>query len=67
MPRLLQLAKNADIIITGPSTPMAHQLLEYGARRVAGMVAADIEGIWNFACEGFCNPPYRFGQRFYLE
>jgi uncharacterized protein (DUF4213/DUF364 family) len=67
MPRLLQLAGKADIIITGPSTPMAHQLLEFGVRRIAGLIVTDIEGVWNFACEGFTNPPYRFGQRFYLE
>lgn len=67
MPRLLELAKNADVIITGPSTPMAPQLLEYGVRRIAGLVPTHMEGIWHFVCGGFSGPPYKFGQRFYLE
>lgn len=67
MPRLLQLALRADIIITGPSTPMAPQLLEFGVRRVAGLVVTDTDGVWKFACEGLYNPPYYYGQRFYLE
>ena len=38
MPRLLALARNAEVIITGPSTPMCPALLSLGIRRLSGLV-----------------------------
>lgn len=67
MPRLLQLAQSADIIITGPSTPMAPCLLKRGVRRLAGLVITDEVPCFNFVAEGHNAPPYGFGERYYLE
>lgn len=41
MPRLLELSRNADVIITGPSTPMCPALLPLGIRRLCGLVVTD--------------------------
>jgi len=38
MPRLLELSHNAEVIITGPSTPMCPALLPLGIRRLSGLV-----------------------------
>ena len=67
MPRLLQLGEKADIIITGPSAPMTEQLLEYGVRRVAGLVITDRRGCLDFVASGKMGTPYRFGQRYIVE
>jgi len=67
MPRLLQLGKNADIIITGPSAPMTESLLHYGVRRVAGLVITDTEGCMDFVASGEFGTPYRFGERYIVE
>jgi len=41
MPRLLELARDAEVIITGPSTPMCPALLSLGIRRLSGLVVRD--------------------------
>lgn len=67
MPRLLQLAKNAQIVITGPSTPMAPMLMDYGVRRLAGLVITQEQECLNFAGSGIHATPYRFGERYILD
>lgn len=67
MPRLLQLARGAQVIITGPSTPMAPALLDFGVRRLAGLVLTDEKGCLDLVSEGFNATPYRFGERFIVE
>lgn len=67
MPRLLELGKNADVIITGPSAPMSFELLEYGVRRVAGLVITDNEACLDFVASGEFGTPYRFGERYIVE
>ncbi len=41
MPRLLELSRSAEVIITGPSTPMCPALLSLGIRRLSGLVVRD--------------------------
>ena len=67
MPRLLELGKNADLIITGPSAPMTDALLSHGVRRVAGLVITDEEGCLDFVASGEYGTPYRFGERYIVE
>lgn len=67
MPRLLQLAKDKTVIITGPSTPMAPQLFSLGVSRLAGMIVSDAPGMLRFTGTGTPGTPYRFGERFCLS
>ncbi|MBR5261491.1 MAG: hypothetical protein IKV47_04910 [Oscillospiraceae bacterium] len=67
MPRLLQLAKNAQVVITGPSTPMAPQLMDYGVRRLTGLVITQERECMNFAESGVHATPYRFGEMYAVD
>lgn len=67
MPRLLQLAKCAKVIITGPSTPMAKELFDFGAQRVAGLVVTQTEQMCEYAKSGIFGPPYALGERYFLD
>jgi len=68
MPRLLELSRGADVVILGPSTPMAPQLLELGVRRLTGLVLTDEEGIRRHARgAGGGGSPYRFGLPYTLD
>jgi hypothetical protein len=67
LPRLLELGKNAKVIIAGPSTPMAPQLLNYGIYRLAGVVPQKKEELWQFVTSGSYGSPHAFGERFNLD
>ncbi len=45
MPRLLELCKNAEIILTGPTVPLCPELLDLGVRRLNGCAITDPEGL----------------------
>ena len=63
MPRLLELGKDADTIIVGPTTPMCPELIGHGVTRLSGMVVRDKEELikWMTAESG---NPYKFGDTF---
>lgn len=44
LPRLLELCKNAYVILTGPTVPLCPALLDFGIDRLAGMVVTDKAG-----------------------
>ena len=67
MPRLLALAENARVVITGPSAPMTEALLPFGVRRVAGLIITDTAGCLEFVASGENGTPYRFGERYIVE
>ncbi len=67
MPRLLELSKNAKVIITGPSTPMSKELFSMGADRVAGLVVTETEQMRKYAESGSFGPPYALGERYFLD
>lgn len=67
MPRLLQLAADKTVIITGPSTPMAQQLFDFGVSRLAGMIISDTDSMMSFTGAGTPGTPYRYGERFCLS
>ena len=55
------------VIVTGPTVPMAEQLLPLGIERLAGLVVTDPERMLDFAERGISGPPYDMGERFYLD
>ena len=63
MPRLLELGKNADTIIIGPTTPLCPELLGHGVSRLSGMVVRDKDALtrWMTANSG---SPYKYGDTF---
>lgn len=52
LPRLLELSKNAYVILVGPSTPMTTSLYKYGINMLAGTVVTEPDKVWNLIKEG---------------
>ena len=65
LPRLLELSKNADTIIIGPTTPMCPELRALGISRLSGMVVKDKEAFerWTLKTPG---SPYPYGDVFMI-
>ena len=66
LPRLLELCKNAYVVLTGPTVPLCPALLERGIDRLAGMVVTDRAGARRHAAECLEGPPYPYGRTFLL-
>lgn len=45
LPRLLELAKRATVIVTGPSTPLSPVLFDHGASGLSGLIVTDAAGL----------------------
>ncbi|MBR5094933.1 MAG: DUF364 domain-containing protein [Oscillospiraceae bacterium] len=45
MPRLLELCRDAEVVLTGPTVPLCPALLELGVRRLNGCVITDPEAM----------------------
>lgn len=58
MPRLLELSKNAKIVIVGPSTIISSVMFNFGVYGLSGMVVPDAEKCAAIIREG--NPPALF-------
>ncbi len=52
MPRLLELSRNAKIILVGPSVPISPVLFNYGVEALAGMVILNEKTCWQVVREG---------------
>lgn len=52
MPRLLELSKNAKVVVVGPSVPITPILFKYGVDAIAGMIVRDEAVFWKCAQEG---------------
>lgn len=52
IPRLLELAKNAQTILVGPSVPISNVLYKYGVNFIAGFVIIDQKLVWRSVQEG---------------
>lgn len=52
MPRLLQLSRNARVVVAGPSTPLHPLLLEHGVSMMGGLVVDHEAGVWRAVAEG---------------
>ena len=66
LPRLLELCRDAYVILTGPTVPLCPALLDFGIDRIAGMCVTDRGGAWNHAAGGHDGPPFRYGRTFLL-
>lgn len=52
MPRLLELSRNARIVVAGPSTPLHPILLDHGVQLLGGLVVYDEPAVWRTVAEG---------------
>jgi hypothetical protein len=52
LPRLLELSRNAYVVLVGPSTPLTSQMFNYGIDMLAGTAVVDQRRIWGLIQEG---------------
>lgn len=52
LPRMIELSKNAKIILIGPSVPMSFCLFAHGVDTIAGMMVVDDQALWQAVLEG---------------
>jgi len=52
LPRLLELACNARIVLVGPSVPLTPLWFEYGVAALAGTTILDAESVWTHVAQG---------------
>ena len=52
MPRLLELSRNARVVVAGPSTPLTPILLEHGIEILGGLMVEDEDRVWKTVGEG---------------
>lgn len=67
LPHLLELCRNAYVILTGPSVPLCPALLEFGIDRLAGLVVTDRAAAAVHVTGSTPGNPYYLGQSFLLE
>lgn len=63
MPRLLQLAGGAEVMVCGPSAPLSPVLFRHGVRTVGGVAVADAARVWRGAQEGLERGVHGWGVR----
>ena len=62
-PRLLQLSRNAKVVVAGPSTPLGPVLLEHGVDILAGLLIQDGHNVWRAVQEGGQHEIFQHGSR----
>ncbi len=67
LPHLLELCRDAYTVLTGPSVPLCPALLDFGIDRLAGMAAADLDGLRAHVRGSVHGSPYGFGLPFRLD
>ncbi len=65
LPRLLELSKNARVVIIGPTTPMCPELKALGIARLSGMVVRDKAAFERWTLEK-SGSPYPYGDVFMI-
>ncbi|OAA92924.1 DUF364 domain-containing protein [Clostridium coskatii] len=63
IPRLLELSKNANVILVGPSVPITEMLFSYGVDLLAGTVIVEKERAWDVIQEGNPTKFFKRGAR----
>jgi len=63
LPRLLQLSRNARVVLAGPSTPLTPKLFEFGIDVLGGLVVEDEARVWAVIQEGGQHQIFRNGSR----
>ncbi len=61
LPRLLQLGSNSEVILVGPSTPLAPILFDYGVDMLASTVVTDNASLWKTVQECGCREIFKCG------
>ena len=61
LPRLLELTRDAYVVMTGPSVPLAPMLFEWGVDALAGSVVFDQESVLRVIAEGGVRSIWREG------
>lgn len=51
-PRLIELSKNANLTLLGPSVPLSRTLFNYGVNTLAGVAVNDEDALWQAVREG---------------
>ena len=67
LPHLLELCRDAYMILVGPSCPMCPELLEHGIDRLAGLVVTDRAGMTAQINSARRATPYPMGKPFLLK
>lgn len=65
MPRLLELSRNAETILIGPTVPMCPKLKSLGVDRLSGMAVRDKDGIIDWM-QREAGSPYPYGDTFLI-
>ncbi len=52
LPRLLQLCRNAFVVVVGPTTPLTPLWFELGVDMIAGLLIDDVPAVWQIVQEG---------------
>jgi len=52
MPRLLELSRNARVVVAGPSTPLHPLLFAHGVDLLGGLIVDDQDAAWRAVAEG---------------
>lgn len=63
LPRLLQLAKGAKVVLTGPSTPLTPLLYDHGIAMLAGLIVQDEAHVLRVLQEGGQHQLFESGAR----
>ena len=67
LPHLLELCRNAYVILAGPSVPKCPALLECGIDRLAGMCVTDVPGLRDAIKRNAVGNPYPYGEPFIIS
>ena len=67
MPRLLELCRNAETVLLGPTVPLAPQLFDFGVDCLAGFVVTEPEACRRLAATGYELSPSPVGKRVRLS
>jgi uncharacterized protein (DUF4213/DUF364 family) len=63
LPRLLELAQGAKIVLVGPTTPLTPLLFEYGAAALAGLAVSDSQDLAEAIKKDSCQQIFRSAAR----
>lgn len=60
--RLLELSRGKEVILLGPTTPMAPVLYDFGVTGLSGFVVTDTERVVEEVLKGDCTGIFQFGE-----
>jgi uncharacterized protein (DUF4213/DUF364 family) len=63
LPRLLELSRKAEFVLTGPTTTLSPTLFAHGVDLLAGTMVTDVPTIWRHVAEGGDRSVFRNGAR----